>query len=144
VNTSYFTIKTAHTGDYEFNTNSPAQAKTWKTEIDKRAEQAKLTHQAILEKEEYQTALASYKDPKGTSSLESYLTIQRHITPNLLKPSHLTKKELFPAKILNDLVNGRVVFLAASNDSQAQARTRKFPQRSLRKKSPQPLLQKHR
>ena len=73
VNASYFTIKTAHSGDYEFNTNSPAVAKTWKTEIEKRGEQSKLTRQSVLEKEEYKTLLSSYKDPKGTISSESAL-----------------------------------------------------------------------
>ena len=65
MNGSIFTIKTTHSGDYEFNTNNPAQAKTWKAEIEKRAEQSKLTRQGVLEKEEYKTLLASYKDPKG-------------------------------------------------------------------------------
>lgn len=69
VNASYFTVKTDHSGDYEFNSNSPTLAKTWKTEIDKKVEQSKLTRSAVLEKEEYKTLLASYKDPKGIISL---------------------------------------------------------------------------
>ena len=73
VNASYFTIKTTHSGDYEFNTNSPALAKTWKSEIEKRGDQSKLTRQAVLEKEEYKTLLSSYKDPKGEISFESAL-----------------------------------------------------------------------
>lgn len=66
MNAQYFTLKTKHSGDYEFQTTTPAKAKVWKAEIEKRAEQAKLTRSAVVDQEAYKTALAAFKEPKST------------------------------------------------------------------------------
>jgi hypothetical protein len=57
-------VKTKHSGDYEFQATTPAKAKQWKTEVEKRSEQAKLTRSAVVDQEAYKTALASFKETK--------------------------------------------------------------------------------
>jgi hypothetical protein len=67
VSGNHFTIKTEHSGDYEFGTATPEKAQKWKTEIDTRTEQSKLALPAVVESEKYQENLASIKDLRGIS-----------------------------------------------------------------------------
>ena len=65
VSGTHFTIKTEHSGEYEFSASSPEKAQKWKTEIDTRTEQAKLALPAVVESEKYKENLASIKDIRG-------------------------------------------------------------------------------
>jgi hypothetical protein len=66
VNGQYFIIKTTHSGDYEFQATTPAKAKQWKAEIEKRSEQSKLTRSAVVDQDAYKISLASFKEPKSS------------------------------------------------------------------------------
>jgi hypothetical protein len=64
-------VKTVASGDYEFNAYTLGKAKVWKTEIEKRVEQSKLTHSGVIENEEYKSAYAHYQGQKGMSFIIS-------------------------------------------------------------------------
>ena len=51
-------------GEYEFQAGDFEKAKQWKTEIDKRLEEAKAARPAVLENEKYKESLALFKDNK--------------------------------------------------------------------------------
>ena len=54
-------------GDYEFTSSGPEKAQKWKTEIEARVEQSKLTRSGVQAGEKYKEAFAYFKDGKGIS-----------------------------------------------------------------------------
>ena len=56
-------------GDYEFTSSSPEKAQKWKTEIETRVEQSKLTRSGVQEGEKYKENFAYFKEGKGISPI---------------------------------------------------------------------------
>lgn len=56
-------------GDYEFTSSSPEKAQKWKTEIETRVEQSKLTRSGVQENEKYKESYTYFKDGKGISPI---------------------------------------------------------------------------
>jgi hypothetical protein len=56
-------------GDYEFTCSSAEKAQKWKTVIETRVEQAKLTRSGVQEGEKYKENFAYFKEGKGISPI---------------------------------------------------------------------------
>jgi hypothetical protein len=54
-------------GDYEFTSGSSEKAQKWKTEIETRVEQSKLSRSGVQEAEKYKENFAYFKEGKGIS-----------------------------------------------------------------------------
>jgi hypothetical protein len=65
-------------GEYEFNAGYPTRAQKWKTEIEARAEQSKLTRSGVQESDKYKENLAYFKDMRCIVNILSLLIPAGH------------------------------------------------------------------